>query len=91
MRVHIRAAKGDLDRFVPLPESTLLILRQFWKTHRHPEFIFPSRKHGDQNMNRASKPLSAGGAQQAIRAAVKQLGFKKTLPLTACVTVTQPI
>ena len=30
MRVHIRNAKGNKDRLVPLPETTLIVLRQFW-------------------------------------------------------------
>jgi site-specific recombinase XerD len=46
MRVHIRNAKGNKDRLVPLPEQTLHILRCFWQTHRHPDFIFPGRKGG---------------------------------------------
>ena len=44
-RVHIRDAKGNRDRFVPLPAATLTALRQFWQLHRHPELLFPNR-HG---------------------------------------------
>ncbi|WP_163938767.1 site-specific integrase, partial [Paraferrimonas sp. SM1919] len=36
MQVHVRNAKGGKDRFVPLPKRTLLALRYYWKTHRHP-------------------------------------------------------
>mgnify|MGYP001012915530 CR=1 FL=1 len=36
MFLHIRAAKGNRDRYVPLPQRTLLLLRQAWKAHRHP-------------------------------------------------------
>jgi site-specific recombinase XerD len=46
MRVHIRNAKGNKDRLVPLPENTLRILRTFWAVHKHPDFIFPNRKKG---------------------------------------------
>jgi len=46
MRVHIRNAKGNKDRLVPLPEKTLNTLRKFWLLHKHPSFIFPSRKRG---------------------------------------------
>ena len=48
MRVHIRDAKGNKDRLVPLPENTLRILRNFWRVHRHPYFIFPNRKRGQK-------------------------------------------
>ena len=33
MRVHIRNAKGNKDRLVPLPINTLQVLRQFWALH----------------------------------------------------------
>lgn len=33
-RVHIRDAKGNRDRFVPLPAATLTALRQFWHLYR---------------------------------------------------------
>jgi integrase len=34
-RVHIREAKGNKERYVPLPTTMLLELREWWKTHRH--------------------------------------------------------
>ena len=34
MRVHIRYAKGNKDRLVPLPEKTLQLLRKFWLVFR---------------------------------------------------------
>ncbi|MDO6776165.1 site-specific integrase [Shewanella sp. 3_MG-2023] len=40
MQVHIRNAKGGKDRLVPLPQRTLLALRYYWQTHRHPRLIF---------------------------------------------------
>ncbi|MBT0964287.1 tyrosine-type recombinase/integrase, partial [Denitromonas iodatirespirans] len=45
-RVHIRDAKGNKDRLVPLPRATLAVLRRFWQTHRHPELLFPNRHAG---------------------------------------------
>jgi integrase/recombinase XerD len=39
-RVHIRNAKGNRDRFVPLPQATHTILRRFWSVHR-PCSCFP--------------------------------------------------
>lgn len=40
--VHIRRGKGHKDRLVPLPELTLLALRELWKRHRHSTLIFPN-------------------------------------------------
>ena len=45
MLVHVRHGKGIKDRYVPLPERTLLMLRQHWVTHRHPS---PDRRSGPQ-------------------------------------------
>jgi integrase/recombinase XerD len=84
MRVHIRDAKGNKDRLVPLPENTLHILRDFWIVHKHPHFIFPSRKRGVKNAHLVDKPLDRGGIQTAMKAVVKQLGIKKNfMPLPA--------
>lgn len=77
MRAHIRDSKGNKDRFVPLPEGTLRILRKFWQVHRHPEFIFPNRKRGLKNAHLVDSPLDRGGIQSAMKTVVEQLGIKK--------------
>ncbi len=77
MRVHIRDAKGNKDRLVPLPESTLHILRNFWSLHRHPSFIFPNRKRGLKNAHLVDSPLERGGIQTTMKAVVEQIGIKK--------------
>ncbi len=79
MRVHIRDAKGNKDRLVPLPENTLHILKNFWNVHRHPHFIFPSRKRGAKNAHLVDRPLDRGGIQTAMKAVVKQIGIKNNL------------
>ena len=72
MRVHVRDAKGNKDRFVPLPVNTYEVLRRFWRIHQHPTFIFPNRKRG---LNRA---------QLAMSAVVREMGLKKVyLPLSS--------
>ncbi|MCX6925207.1 MAG: hypothetical protein NT154_18640, partial [Verrucomicrobia bacterium] len=38
--------KGRKDRLVPLPELLLAWLRAWWKTHRHPRWLFPSVGRG---------------------------------------------
>lgn len=79
MRVHIRDAKGNKDRLVPLPENTLRVLRDFWSIHQHPHFLFPNRKRGLKNAHLVETPLDRGGIQTAMKAVVKQLGIKKNL------------
>ena len=79
MRVHIRDAKGNKDRLVPLPDSTLRIMRNFWRIHKHPLFIFPNRKRGLKNAHLVDSPLDRGGIQTAMKAVVKQIGIKKKI------------
>jgi site-specific recombinase XerD len=79
MRVHIRDAKGNKDRLVPLPVNTLHLLKKFWKVHQHPHFIFPSRKRGVKNVHPVTMPLDRSGIQVAMKTIVTQLGIKKNL------------
>jgi integrase/recombinase XerD len=46
MFVHIHRGKGNKDRYVPLPQRTLDILRAFYKMHRNPVWIFPAPGRG---------------------------------------------
>jgi integrase/recombinase XerD len=40
MLLHIEGGKGNEDRYVPLPQRALELLRAQWLTHRHPCFCF---------------------------------------------------
>jgi len=42
MVLHIRGGKGKKDRYVPLPEPTLKMLRSHWLTHRSSLWLFPA-------------------------------------------------
>lgn len=41
--IHVIQGKGNKDRYVPLPDHTLMLLRHLWITHRNPDWMFPSR------------------------------------------------
>jgi integrase len=90
-RVHIRDAKGNKDRFTPLPEATLDLLRRFWRVHRNPVLLFPNRHGGLKGARQATTPLDRGGVQTTLRKVVADCGIKKRSPRTAFVTVMQPI
>jgi integrase/recombinase XerD len=89
-RVHIRDAKGNRDRFVPLPEATLDALRRFWQVHRHPELLFPNRQGGLKAARHAGSPLDRGGVQNTLRQVAKDCGLKKRSRRTACATAMRP-
>ena len=76
-RVQIRDAKGNRDRFVPLPDATLSALRQFWQIHRHPELLFPNRHGGLKAAHRARSPLDRGGVQTTLRQVALDCGLNQ--------------
>ena len=78
-RVHIRDAKGNKDRLVPLPTATYQLLRRFWQRHRHPVLLFPNRHGGLAGARTARTPLDRGGVQNALRAVVESCGLKKNI------------
>jgi len=55
MFVHVRMAKGNKDRYVPMPRRTLEILRAFYKMHRNPTWIFPAPGRGRYSKTAVSK------------------------------------
>ncbi len=90
-RVHIRNAKGNKDRFVPLPEATLDVLRRFWQVHRNPVLLFPNRQGGLKASHRATTPLDRGGVQTTLRQVVAECGIKKRSHPTIFVMPMPPI
>ena len=90
-RAHIRDAKGNKDRFVPLPDATLEVLRRFWSVHRNPVLLFPYRKGGLKGSGSATTPLDRGGVQTTIHKVVAECGIKKRLVHIAYATAMQPI
>ena len=90
-RVHIRNAKGNKDRLVPLPTATLAVLRRYWQLHRNPRLLFPSRQGGARAAARATTPLDRGGVQVALRKVAAACGLKKTSRRTAYATATPRI
>lgn len=75
--LHIRAGKGNQDRYVPLPQRTLELLREQWKTHRHPTLLFPGKGHRGQGAATATEPMQRTTLQRAFRLALKASGSKK--------------
>ena len=81
-RVHVRDAKGNRDRLVPLPAVTLSVLRRFRATHRNPELMFPNRQGGLSAAHLARTPLDRGGVQKTLRQVALECGLKKRSPPT---------
>lgn len=90
-KVHIRRGKGHKDRIVPLPDLTLQALRELWKRHRHPHFIFPNANGNLKTIRQATTHMDKGGAQKAMKTVVEECGIKKKSTYTPFATVLLPI
>lgn len=69
MMLHIHG-KRRKDRLVPLPDAALTLLRDHWRTHRNPLWLFPATT-GNPG------PISRSSLQSAFARAVKQSGVHK--------------
>jgi len=68
-QIFVRQGKGSKDRYVYLPNSILLLLREYYKRCRPVKYVFEGRHRG--------KPLSASAFQKAIQSGRKQAGILK--------------
>lgn len=75
--LHVHRGKGAKDRYVPLPESTIHILRHHWKTHRHPYLIFPAIGRGNKTASSTALPMARSSVQGAFRRAKEMVGITK--------------
>jgi len=78
LRLH-EALHLQVDRYVPLPESTLHILRSYWKLHRNPTWIFPRLGRSGKEGPTATIPMNKSSVQGALRRVLKQLKFTKRI------------
>ena len=77
MLIHVQRGKGAKDRFVPLPDDTLILLRKYWKTHRHPRLLFPASGRGHNKTPLSDSPMAIASVQGAFRQAKLAAGIKK--------------
>jgi site-specific recombinase XerD len=61
LRIHVRGGKGNKDRYVPITDPLVRMLRRWWTTH-------PTG--GPERMRYATAPMDRGGVQAAMSAAV---------------------
>lgn len=77
MLIHVHRGKGAKDRYVPLPQRTLEILREFWKTHRNPVWLFPAPGRGGIGMATADSPMPKSSLQKVLKVTLKDAGIHK--------------
>jgi len=69
--VCVRNGKGNKDRYVPLPNRTLQLLRAYWLEHRPRTWLFPAHD--------GSHPLGGGRVRACIKAAAAECGITKVV------------
>jgi integrase/recombinase XerD len=73
--IHVRAGKGNKDRYVMLSEHLLALLRSYWRvSHPHGEWLFPSRRN-------SHKPIRVRSVRDALYRATAAAGLKRKVTL----------
>jgi site-specific recombinase XerD len=71
--------KGGRDRYVPLPGAALAMLREHWRTHRSPQWLFPAPVRAGTRyfVPVGAGPISRSSVQSAFGRALRQSGVHK--------------
>jgi len=69
MLLHVRRAKGNKDRLLPLSDVLLGLLRDYWRRYRPGQWLFPGQT--------PDRHLSIGQVQRLCRRAVRAAGIRK--------------
>lgn len=69
--IRIEQGKGWKDRYVPLPDPTLLRLRQYWKIDRPSPWLFPAKNN--------ISPVNSGVIRDCVQAAAKGCRIDKEI------------
>ena len=77
MLVHIHRGKGNKDRYVPLPENLLVLLRRYWSIHRDPKWLFPASQLAGMASADKLGPIPVRNIGRAFGAALQESGISK--------------
>ena len=78
LQVHVHRGKGATDRYVPLPEETLMLWRASWTTHRNTTWLFPATGRDHKQGPTATSPMRRASVQGAFRTAKGRAGMTTT-------------
>lgn len=81
-KLWIRKSKNNKDRMVPISQTLIEDLRNYWSVHRHPLLLFPSVGRGPcpladvaGRMHDATRPMPISSLQRLVVAARKELNI----------------
>ncbi len=70
MIIAVRGGKGNKDRYLPLAQNLLLLLRDYYKSYHPKDFLFEGQKGG---------PYSSTSVNQILKKGLKRAGINKKL------------
>jgi integrase/recombinase XerD len=81
-KLWIRKSKGNKDRMVPISQTLIEDLRDYWRVHRHPLLLFPGVGRGAcppadvaRRMRKAIRPMPISSLQRLVVVARKELNI----------------
>jgi site-specific recombinase XerD len=77
MLIHIKEGKGKNDRYVPLPEAALKLLRKHYATHKNPSLIFPAPGRGGVFESYSIRPLPDSSIQTVFKKSLREVKINK--------------
>lgn len=72
MMVYVRQGKGGKDRYIPLPQRSLELLRAYWQQDRPHPWLFPDRRKPEE-------PMSRHYVYHVLKAALRSSGILKNV------------
>ncbi len=64
--IPVHHGKGAKDRFVPLPQATLKLLRTHWRAHRHPRLLFLALGREGQSAHTTQTPMAKSSVEARV-------------------------
>lgn len=72
MMVYVRQGKGGKDRYVPLPQRSLELLRAYWQQAQPRPWLFPDRR-------KPAEPMHRQHVHYVLKAALRESGIAKNV------------
>jgi len=67
MLIHVKNAKGQKDRYIPLSENILLLLRMYYKIYRPKDFLFEGKYGGAYSQSSCRSILNQAKRKTSIK------------------------
>ena len=77
--VHVHQGKGGKDRYVPVADDVLGVVRDYYRTHRNPTWVFPAHGRSGTGAHTADHPVSITTVQGAMRRTLHRCGITKAV------------